>query len=82
MEHIWDEVRVVVLNRVVGSLSVEGGDSVLLMDGIMFVVGLAILDRVLMDGWIYHLCVGRNVLTPSVVMVTCTELVLERSRYR
>ena len=54
MEHIWDEVRVVVLNRVVGSLSVEGGDSVLLMDGIMFVVVLKILDRELMDGFISH----------------------------
>ena len=44
----------------------------LLTDRIMFVVGLEILDRVLMYGWISHWCVGRNVLTPSVVMVTCT----------
>ena len=54
MEYIWDEVRVVVLDIVVGSLVVEGGDSVLLMDGITFVIGLKILDRELTDGWISH----------------------------
>ena len=76
MEYIWNEVRFVVLDIVVGSLLVEGGDSVLLMDGIVFLIGLIILDRALIDVWISHWWDGMNVLTPSVVMVTCTKLVM------
>ena len=65
-----------------GYLLVVLGASVLLMYGILFLVVLKISAREFMARWIYRWWVGRNVLIPSIVMVTCLELRVEMSRSR
>ena len=60
---------------------VELGASVLMIDVSMFVILLIIADRELIDGRTPSWWRGRIFLTPSVVVVTCAALGLERSMY-